>query len=144
MEFERAHSILLWSSAAYSRLANALFVSILGTGLMLTVLSVAHRVRADEGMWLYNEPPRQLVRDRYGFDLSDSWLDHLRLSSVRFGGASAEFVSEDGLVLSNHHVGSSALQRLSNAEHNYLRDGFYARTRAEEKPCPGVELRVLI
>ncbi len=63
---------------------------------------------------------------------------------MRFGGASAEFVSEDGLILSNHHVGSGALQRLSTREHNYLRDGFYARTRAEEQRCPGQEVTVLM
>lgn len=95
-------------------------------------------------MWLYNQPPRELVRQRYGFTLSDAWLEHLQKASVRFGGASAEFVSEDGLVLSNHHVGSGALQRLSSLEHNYLRDGFYARTRAEEQACQGLELKVLL
>lgn len=101
--------------------------------------------RADEGMWLYNRPPRELVRERYGFELTAPWLEHLQKSSVRFGnGGSAEFVSEDGLVLSNHHVGSGAIQRLSTPEHNYMRDGFYARTLAEEKPCPGVELKVLM
>jgi hypothetical protein len=99
---------------------------------------------ADEGMWLYNHPPRQLIHDKYGFDLTDDWLANLQLASVHFGGGSGEFVSEEGLVLSNHHVGSRALQRLSTREHNYLRDGFYARTRAEEKPCAGLELRVLV
>ena len=99
---------------------------------------------ADEGMWLYNHPPRQLIHDKYGFDLTDDWLTNLQLASVHFGGGSGEFVSEDGLVLSNHHVGSRALQRLSTREHNYLRDGFYARSRAEEKPCAGLELRVLV
>ncbi len=95
-------------------------------------------------MWLYNQPPRDIVQHKYGFALTEPWLAHLQKSSVRFGGASAEFVSEDGLVLSNHHVGSGTLQRLSTSEHNYLRDGFYARTPAEEKPCPGAELRVLM
>jgi len=99
---------------------------------------------ADEGMWLYNHPPRELLREKYNFDLTAPWLEHLQLSSVRFGGASAEFVSEDGLILSNHHVGSRSLQRLSTKEHNYLRDGFYARTRGEEKRCPGQEVTVLM
>ena len=99
---------------------------------------------ADEGMWLYNNPPRQLLRQKYGFELTDNWLENLQLASVHFGGGSGEFVSKDGLVLSNHHVGSRAVQRLSTREHNYLRDGFYARTRAEEKPCAGLELRVLM
>jgi len=95
-------------------------------------------------MWLYNHPPRQLLHDKYGFELTDGWLENLRLASVHFGGGSGEFVSAEGLVLSNHHVGSRALQRLSTREHNYLRDGFYARTRAEELPCAGLELRVLV
>ena len=98
---------------------------------------------ADEGMWLYNHPPRELLLKKYGFELTDAWLEHLQLSSVR-PGASAEFVSKDGLVLSNHHVGSRAIQRLSTPEHNYMRDGFYARTRAEELPCAGMELNVLV
>ncbi len=112
--------------------------------VFLLIISAAVSACGDEGMWLYNHPPRELVRQRYGFDLTGPWLEHLQKSSVRFGGASAEFVSEDGLVLSNHHVGSGAIQRLSTKEHNYIRDGFYARTRAEEKPCEGVELRVLM
>jgi hypothetical protein len=111
--------------------------------LLLAVLTLCIRSRADEGMWLYNHPPSQAVRDKYGFELTDGWLKHLQLCSVRFGGASGAFVSEEGLILSNHHVGSRALQRLSTAEHNYLRDGFYARTGQEEKPCPGIEVSVL-
>ena len=81
----------------------------------------------------------------YGFEATNAWLDHLRLASVKFGsGGSAEFVSPEGLILSNHHVGFRALQRLSTPEHNFLRDGYYARTRAEERPCPGIEVRVLM
>jgi hypothetical protein len=100
---------------------------------------------ADEGMWLYSAPPRRRLAEKYQFEPSDAWLEHLRLSSVRFNtGGSAEFVSEDGLLLSNHHVGRGSLQRLSSKEHDYLRDGFYARTLAEEKKCEGVELVVLV
>jgi hypothetical protein len=112
-------------------------------GLCLLRLLMPRLASADEGMWLYNHPPRQLLHDKYGFELTDDWLANLQLASVYFGGGSGEFVSAEGLVLSNHHVGSRAIQRLSTREHNYLRDGFYARTRAEEKPCAGLELRVL-
>jgi hypothetical protein len=99
----------------------------------------------DEGMWLYNHPPRQLLREKYNFEFADAWRDHLQRASVRFNsGGSGEFVSADGLVLSNHHVGSDSLQKISTREHNYLRDGFYARTLAEEKACPGLELNVLM
>ena len=111
--------------------------------LLLAVLGLCHGSRADEGLWLYNHPPRQAIGEKYGFELTEGWLKHLQLASVRFGGASGAFVSAEGLILSNHHVGSRALQRLSSEEHNYLRDGFYARTRADEQPCSGQEVSVL-
>jgi hypothetical protein len=101
--------------------------------------------RADEGMWLYNNPPRKLLKDKYGFEPTDAWLEHLQKSSVRFNsGGSGSFVSEDGLALSNHHVGADALQKFGDKDHNYLRDGFYARTQADEKRCLDLELNVLM
>ncbi len=100
--------------------------------------------RADEGMWLFNAPPGDLIRQTYGFELTDPWLDHLMQSSVRFNnGGSGSFVSEDGLVLSNHHVGADALQKLSTRERDYLRDGFYARRPEDEIRCVDLELNVL-
>lgn len=99
----------------------------------------------DEGMWLFNDPPRRLLKQKYGFEPNDEWLIHLQRSSVRFNsGGSGSFVSEDGLVMSNHHVGADALQKMSDEKHNYLRDGFYARTLDEEKPCHDLELNVLV
>ncbi|HEU0039106.1 MAG TPA: S46 family peptidase [Verrucomicrobiae bacterium] len=101
-------------------------------------------LRADEGMWLYNQPPRQLLRERHQFDATDAWMEHLQKSSVRFNsGGSGSFVSEDGLLISNHHVGADSLQKLSTKEKNYLRDGFYARTPAQEMKCLDLELNVL-
>jgi hypothetical protein len=101
--------------------------------------------RADEGMWLYTNPPRKLLQEKYGFEPSDAWLEHLQKASVRFNsGGSGSFVSEDGLVLSNHHVGADALQKFGDQEHNYLRDGFHAKTYADEKRCLDLELNVLI
>jgi hypothetical protein len=98
--------------------------------------------RADEGMWLFNQPPREILRERYQFEPTDAWLEHLQKSSVRIG-ASGSFVSEDGLLISNHHVGGSSLQKLSTEGKNYLRDGFYARTPAEELKCLDLEINVL-
>src|SRR5258707_14354778 len=99
---------------------------------------------ADEGMWLFNQLPRQLLRERHQFDATDAWLAHLQKSSARFNsGGSGSFVSEDGLLISNHHVGADALQKLSTKEKNYLRDGFHARTQAEEIKCLDLELNVL-
>ena len=66
-------------------------------------------------------------------------------ASIRFNsGGSGSFVSADGLCITNHHVGADALQKFSDAQHNYLRDGFYAKTQAEEKPCLDLELNVLM
>src|SRR5690349_10006203 len=82
---------------------------------------------ADEGMWLFNQAPRDSLKSRHQFDATDEWLMHLQKSSVRFNsGGSGSFVSEDGLLISNHHVGADALQKLSTKDKNYLRDGFYA------------------
>src|ERR1700712_2516302 len=98
--------------------------------------------RADEGMWLFNQPPREILRERHHFEPTDAWFEHLQKSSVRIG-ASGSFVSEDGLLISNHHVGGSSLQKLSTKEKNYLGDGFYARTPAEELKCLDLEINVL-
>ena len=99
---------------------------------------------ADEGMWLFNQPPRQYLREHYQFDATDAWLDHLQKSSIRFNsGGSGSFVSADGLLISNHHVGADDLQKLSTKEKNYLRDGFHARTLSEERKCLDLELNVL-
>src|SRR5438477_8700651 len=100
---------------------------------ILLFAQTGSRVSADEGMWLYNDPPRKLLKERYNFDATDAWLEHVQKSSVRFNsGGSGSFISEDGLVISNHHVGADALQKFGDKDHNYLRDGFYARTTAEE------------
>lgn len=96
-------------------------------------------------MWLYTAPPRQVLRERYQFEPSDEWLAHLRLASVRFNsGGSGSFVSSQGLVMTNHHVGADALQKLSTAERDLLTTGYLARTRAEELKCLDLELNVLV
>jgi len=99
--------------------------------------------RADEGMWTYSHPPTKLIQKRYGFTPSQAWLDHLRLSSVRIGGGSGSFVSPEGLILTNHHVARMYLQQLSTPEHNYVDDGFYAKTEAQELRVPGAMIEVL-
>jgi len=99
---------------------------------------------ADEGMWLYNAFPKEKVKARYGFLPTQEWLDHVRLSSVRFNnGGSGSFVSADGLAFTNHHVGADCIQKLSTAGTNYMKTGFYAKTQAEEAKCPDLELNVL-
>ncbi len=100
---------------------------------------------ADEGMWLFNALPKQYLRDKYGFEPTDAWADHVMKSSVRFNvGGSASFISSTGLVLTNHHVGSDTLHKLSSAEHNYAEDGFYAKRLEDEIPAPDLELNQLV
>ena len=100
---------------------------------------------ADEGMWLYNEAPKDKIKAKYGFELTQAWLDHVRLSSVRFNnGGSGSFVSADGLTFTNHHVGARCVQQLSTEGHDYIKTGFYAKTQAEEAKCPNLELNELV
>lgn len=106
--------------------------------LMLPLASVA-----DEGMWLLTNPPTELLRDRYGFEPSAEWLEHLQKSAVHMGGGSASLISPDGLVMTNHHVGVDQLQKLSSAERNLLATGFWAPTRDQELKCPDLEVRIL-
>src|SRR6267378_2643812 len=100
---------------------------------------------ADEGMWTFDNFPKQLVQRHYGFSPSDAWLDHIRLASVRFNnGGSGAFVSSEGLVMTNHHVGSDCIHELSSSTHDYMAEGFYASTREQEAKCPNLELNVLV
>jgi hypothetical protein len=100
---------------------------------------------ADEGMWLYNAFPKVKVKAKYGFEPTQAWLDHVRLSSVRFNnGGSGSFVSADGLTFTNHHVGAVCVQQLSTNGHDYIKEGYYAKTQAEEAKCPDLELNQLI
>jgi hypothetical protein len=101
--------------------------------------------RADEGMWAFNNLPKEQLKEAYGFEPSDEWIRHLQLSAVRFNsGGSGSFVSADGLVMTNHHVGADTLQKISTPEHDHYRTGFHAKTRAEEVKAPDLELNVVV
>ncbi len=112
----------------------------------LAALTMAPAVFGDEGMWLFNKPPTAYLQKKYGFDASPKWLEHVQKSSVRFNtGGSGSFVSADGLVMTNHHVGAATLQLIDNdSKTTYVRDGFYARTPEDEKKSIGLEINVLM
>jgi hypothetical protein len=102
-------------------------------------------LQADEGMWLFNNPPRDLLKKKYDFDPTKEWLEHVQKSSVRFNsGGSGSFVSPDGLVMTNHHVGADTLQKISKKGKDYLKEGFHAKTQADEVPAVDLELNVLM
>src|SRR5437763_2415077 len=102
-------------------------------------------VLADEGMWLFTNPPLKQLKEKYRFEPTPQWLEHLQKASVRFNsGGSGSFVSGNGLCITNHHVGADALQKASSQQHNYLKDGFYAKSQTEEIKCGDLELNVLI
>jgi hypothetical protein len=121
-------------------LPRAAFAAALLAALVLTLVPPCG---ADEGMWLFNQPPKDVLQKKYGFAVTPQFMDHLRLASISFGGASGSFISPDGLVLTNHHVGRGAVQNLSTKDRDLMKTGFHARTRAEELKVPGMELRVL-
>lgn len=107
------------------------------------VLAWGQLAVADEGMWLINQPPRELLRQRYGFEPSSEWLEHLQKCAVKIDGGSGAIISPDGLILTNHHVGVDQLAKLSTPERDLVKTSFYARTRAEELKCPDEEAYIL-
>jgi hypothetical protein len=114
-------------------------------GVFVGVMVFLQLAQADEGMWLFNDLPKSHLKQKYGFEPTDEWADHVMLSSVRFNsGGSASFVSSSGLVLTNHHVGADTLQKLSTPEANHYKDGFYASSSADEIPAPDLELNRLV
>ena len=117
------------------------FLSLL-FGLMMQTSNYA---KADEGMWLFNDLPTKLLKERYGFEPSRAWAEHLMKSCVRFNvGGSASFISSTGLVLTNHHVGSDTLYKLSTPERNIMDVGFLAQSNDQELKAPDLELNQLV
>ena len=115
--------------------------------LTLTFLAcalAAPSLRADEGMWTFDNLPTKAIQAKFGWAPDQAWLDHVRLSCLRFPGGSGSFVSKDGLVLTNHHVGRSWIQRVSSKEQDLVKNGFAATTREQEIKVPGLELMTLV
>lgn len=112
---------------------------------LIFAASLAGTARADEGMWVFNKLPLKTLKERHGFEPTEGWVEHLRSSAVRFNsGGSGSFVSADGLVMTNHHVGADMLQKISTPAKDYYKEGFLAKTHAEEVKAPDLELNVLV
>ena len=113
--------------------------------LQFAFLYSAPQVKGDEGMYLFNDLPGTVLQDRYGFTATEAWANHLRLSSVRFNsGGSGSFISSNGLVLTNHHVASDTLHKLSTPERNLIDDGYLAKSMDQELKAPDLELNQLV
>jgi hypothetical protein len=99
---------------------------------------------AGEGLWPYNQFPKDSVKQKLGFEADSAFLDHLRLASVKLAGGSGSFVSPAGLLLTTRQLAADCLSSLSTAQHDYFRDGFQAAAQAAELPCPGMDASVLL
>jgi hypothetical protein len=99
---------------------------------------------ADDGMWTFDNPPLKLWKEKYRFEPTPQWIEHVRLASPRVEGSSGAFVSPNGLIVTNQHVANGQLQKLSTAEHNYVRDGFNAVTPEQELKCPDIDVNVFV
>jgi len=113
--------------------------------IVLSSLFATALLRADDGMWLLNAPPLAELKQRYGFEPTPAWLEHVQKSAVRFNnGGSGSFASAEGLIITNHHVGIDSLHKLSTKERDLLKQGYLAKSRAEELKCVDLELNVLM
>ncbi len=100
---------------------------------------------AEEGMWTFDNPPLQQLKEKYNFMPDKNWLEHIRLSSVRINdGGSGSFVSPYGLIMTNHHVALSQIQKLSSQDFDIVKNGFYAPNQGEELKCKDLEINVLM
>ncbi|MBL8180319.1 MAG: S46 family peptidase [Blastocatellia bacterium] len=110
---------------------------------LFLVLTFISPIFADEGMWTFDNPPLKQWKERYNFEPSQAWLDNVRLASPKVNNASAGFVSPNGLIVTNHHVASAFIERLSTKERDLMKTGFTAKTLYEELKVPNGEASVL-
>src|SRR5258708_14764529 len=112
--------------------------------LALALLLVPTLAAADDGMWPFNMVPVDRIKKERGVDISQQWLDHLRLSSARLSsGGSSSFVSPKGLLLTNHHVASDCIAKLDAQGKNFIQNRYLAGKNRPEAQCPDIEAMVL-
>jgi hypothetical protein len=87
-------------------------------------------------MWTFDYPPVDFFKTTYGFTPDKAWLEKARLGTLRLPGCTSSFVSEDGLVMTNHHCTRGALTAVSKEGEKLSTEGFYARTLEEERKSP--------
>lgn len=128
----------------HARRLSPLRLALTAASLVIASAAFTTRARGDEGLWLLNSPPTTALKTKYNFEPRPEWLEHMQKSAVRFAtGGSGSLVSADGLVMTNHHVGSDMLVKLSTAKRNLLAEGFAAATREQELRCPDLEIDIL-
>jgi len=112
--------------------------------LALSLVCAFPVLRADEGMWTFDNVPSKKIQAKYGFEPDAAWLKRLQLATLRFPGGTGAFVSPEGLVITNHHVGRGAIAQVSSAKVDYIKDGFTAASREQEIKVPGLDLMMLV
>lgn len=111
--------------------------------LPLMSLVTAATARADEGMWTFDNFPRERMQEDHGWAPDQAWLDRVMAATARMPGCSTSNVSGDGLMLTNHHCVIACVTALSTTEANFIQNGFAARIREEELRCPNMNIDVL-
>ena len=111
---------------------------------LVFLLILCSALHAEEGMFPFNAVPKDDIRKKYNVEITDAWLSRAQHACVRFNiGGSGSFVSPHGLVMTNHHVAQDTIQKLSTPENDLMKNGFLARTQAEELKSPDVEVNIL-
>lgn len=123
-----------------------LYVLALCTGSIVFGYSQKNAGPYDFGkMWTFENPPKEWLKSAYGMDVKDEWFDYVRKSSLRFATwCSASFISENGLIMTNHHCSRDVVVALQKEGENFDKQGFYAPTQADERRAEGLFVEQMI